>query len=71
MPKEKEISELPAQEPVAPITERKIGAYTLIGLRDDQKEVYVTLTNRTYVLDEMTEDQAAQLHQFGWEHIKK
>lgn len=44
--------------------------WKFVGL-DGQETVHVSLTNRTYVLSEISGDQAEQLLALGWDHIQR
>ncbi len=43
--------------------------HKLVDLDDSVRHVYVPLTSQNYDVEEMTDDQAAQLLAMGWPHV--
>ncbi|MBO0951070.1 hypothetical protein [Fibrella forsythiae] len=62
-------TELATEAVATPVVEPTASKYKLVGLKG-QKEIFVPLTNRTYVLSEITEDQLEQLHALKFPHVQ-
>ena len=58
-----------APEAVAALQVAPTSKYKLVGL-DGQQEIFVPLTNRSYVLSQITEDQLDQLHALKFPHVQ-